>query len=89
MSALHLEAELAVDCANDLGESILWDAETSTLSWVDIHRGKLQRWNDQSQLRTEQLTERVGAIGLREGGGFVAGFAGGFALLDKDGRCQI
>ncbi|HAS31872.1 MAG TPA: gluconolaconase [Microbacterium sp.] len=81
-----LGADLAIASRNDLGESILWDDRTNQLSWVDIHEAKLERWSSAHDRRTTALPERIGAIGLRDGGGYVAAFASRFALLDTDGN---
>ena len=86
MSAEETVAELAIASANDLGESIVWNSETDELAWVDIHRGKLERRSADMSRSTADLPARIGAIGLRASGGFVAAFTAGFILLDANGR---
>lgn len=74
------------DCRNNLGESVVWDAETSTLWWANIHEGEIWSWSPAANVpavRTK-LTERVGAIGLRRTGGLVLALASGFAFYDQD-----
>jgi L-arabinonolactonase len=64
--------EIAHRAANELGESVLWDAGREQLVWVDIQRGVLFRREDGGgAVREYQLPERVGSIGLRAGGGLV------------------
>ncbi|WP_206447884.1 SMP-30/gluconolactonase/LRE family protein [Agrococcus sp. KRD186] len=88
MGAARYTAEPVVGSGDGLGESVVWDAERSELSWVDIHAARLQRWGSETGLITATLPERIGAIGLRAGGGHVAAFASGFALLGEDGEIE-
>ena len=80
-----MDAEVALDCRNDLGESVLWDPARGEVLWVNIHRAEIWRLRLASgELRTHNLSERVGAIALRERGGLVVGIESGFALFDTD-----
>jgi L-arabinonolactonase len=80
--------DVAVESRNELGESVVWDSVSKQLVWIDIHRGNLERWGTSGHRTTDRLAERIGAIGLRQTGGLVAGFASGFALLDAAGRTE-
>jgi sugar lactone lactonase YvrE len=43
---MHTDAELVVDCRNDLGEMPVWSADTQTLFWIDVtSQGRLFSWN--------------------------------------------
>jgi L-arabinonolactonase len=85
--AYGLEPQVALDCRNSLGESIVWDERRSRLYWVDIHEAKVWSWDPFSadSPRITALPERVGALGLRNQGGLVLALEKGFALLDEEG----
>jgi L-arabinonolactonase len=78
--------ELALDCRNGLGESIIWDDRTGLLHWVNIHDREIWSWNPTSakEPRKLKMPERVGAIGLRQQDGLVAALEKGFALVHDD-----
>lgn len=73
-----------LECANNLGESILWDDRSERLYWVNTHERQIWSWSPWSggAPRILELEKRIGAIGLRESGGLVAGLESGFALID-------
>ena len=73
------------DVGCDLGEGPVWDARTGTVAFVDINAAHLHRF-DPATGATSTWTApcRVGSIGVRGGGGFVAGTRQGFAVLDPD-----
>lgn len=75
--------ELAVDVRHDLGESILWDDRAGELVWVNIHAGEIWRHSERRGLIRHALPDRVGAIGLRRGRGYVVGLAKGFGFFDQ------
>lgn len=77
-------ADLALDCRNNLGESIIWDDRSDTLYWANIHEGEIWAWSPlgKTEAQVWTLGERVGAIGLREGEGLVVALAPGFAFFD-------
>lgn len=78
--------KVAVPQRLELGESILWDGRSGSLSWVDIHRGDLWQLSAEGTPRRTALPDRVGAIGLRAGkAGHVVGLAKGFGLIDPNG----
>lgn len=79
------QPEIALDCRNWLGESIIWDDGASALYWVDIHAKSIWRWEPfgATAPRVFTLLERPGALGLRRDGGLVLGLESGFALFDE------
>lgn len=85
-----MRVEIAARCGNEVGESVLWDSEREEVLWVDIERGSILRLEPRSgAVHRSQPDDRIGAIGLREGGGLVLGLASGFALLDSiDGSLE-
>jgi len=57
------------------------------LYWVDIHAARLHRFDPARAHDTYiQFQEEIGCVGLRRGGGFIAGMRSGVWLLDADGR---
>ena len=84
MLSVSSEPEVALDCRNSLGESLVWDDRERRLFWVNIHKGEIWIWDPEAgALPTVlRLPERVGALGLRQEGGLVLGLASGFALFD-------
>jgi L-arabinonolactonase len=75
---------VALDCRNNLGESIVWDDRASCLWWVNIHHGEVWRWDPDRGVEPQviKLNQRVGAVALRERGGLVVALEKGFATLD-------
>jgi L-arabinonolactonase len=78
------ELAVALDCRNDLGESIIWDHREQRLWWVNIHDRQIWKWSPFSADDPEIfiLDERVGAIALREKGGIAVALESGFAMFD-------
>ena len=74
--------EIAVDVRHELGESVLWDDRYGELVWVDIHRGKLWRYGTGGRPVGHSMPDRIGAVGLRQGAGYVVGLAKSFGLFD-------
>jgi len=69
----------------ELGESPIWDARAGAVWFVDIERSVLHRFNPATGDHRDWLSPcRVGSIGLRGDGGFVAGTKLGFAVIDPD-----
>jgi len=76
---------LLPDCKNLLGESVIWDPKREQLLWVNIHDGELWRHRSASSIvRVHRMPERLGCIGLRQGGGLVVGLASGHGLYNLD-----
>lgn len=83
-----LTAEPVLDCANHVGESPIWDAQSRQVLWVDVPEGKLFALDPSSgALRQWQRPTAIGAIALHANGGLIAGCAEGFYRLtfDSDG----
>ena len=79
------EPQVVLDCRNWLGESVVWDERASVLYWVDIHAKSIWRWQPfgSAAPKTFNLSERPGALGLRQSVGLVLGLESGFALFDE------
>ncbi|CAN7678759.1 SMP-30/gluconolactonase/LRE family protein [Pararhizobium sp. LjRoot238] len=78
--------DLVLDAKTSLGECPLWSVAEQVLYFVDIKRCRIHRFDPQTGgLKTLQLSEEVGCIGLVAGGGFVAGLRSGIWLIDADG----
>jgi L-arabinonolactonase len=79
------EVRLVADLRQELGESILWDDHRGELVWIDIHKGTLWRWfSGSGTLRSHELPDRIGAIGLTRSGRYVVGLATGFGFFDPE-----
>ncbi|WP_250518365.1 SMP-30/gluconolactonase/LRE family protein [Caballeronia sp. ATUFL_M1_KS5A] len=77
--------EVVQACRNQLGESPVWDERTQTLHWTNIHACEIWSWEvSASAPVVRTMPERIGAIGLREGGGLVIALESGFATLKAD-----
>lgn len=72
------EVELLLDCRNTLGEGPMWSVAEGALYWVDITGESVHRL-DPAGGRHEQYAvgQPVGAILLRESGGFVLALKNG------------
>jgi len=93
---MPVEIECVAPVANACGESPVWDPHTGALWWVDRHlrQGRLvgepRLWRHapgEGTTRSVPLDRFLGSIGLRQGGGFVAATADGFAFLDGESGC--
>jgi len=80
----HPFGALLVDGGNILGEGILWNEADGRLWWTDIESRRLFALEPRSgRLETVETPERVGSFApRRDGKGFLAAFASGFALWD-------
>lgn len=68
-----------------LGEGPLWDEREGVLNWVDIKAPAIWRLDPRdSRTQSWPMPHRIGAIALRERGGFVAAMKPGFAFVDLD-----
>lgn len=83
-----MKADLVLDCRNEHGEGVLWNALDRRLWWTDVHGKKL--WSYDPTIRTSQSYPAPGRIccfAPRRDGTVVAAFADGFAFFDpKSGR---
>lgn len=78
------DLSVALDCRNNLGESVLWDDRLKRLVWVNIHAGEIWTWQPDAQVKPVALTlsERVGAVGLTQGSGLIAALEASFVVVD-------
>jgi sugar lactone lactonase YvrE len=78
---------IALDVRAELGECPIWDADEQALCFVDIKGRALHRYRPASGEHVAMaMPEEIGCIGLRKGGGFIAGFRSGLWLLDSQGN---
>lgn len=78
--------ECVLDAKAELGESPVWLASEAALWWVDIHAGRLHRFDPADGAdRVVDLGEPIGSFAARAGGGFVCALKSGFWLLDAQG----
>ena len=81
--------EVALDIKAELGESPVWSRENGVLYFIDIKGRAICSFDPLSGAHTSiSLPEDVGCIGLRRGGGFVAGLRSGLWLLDRSGSLE-
>lgn len=87
MSGL-LRFHLALDARCTVGESPVWDAETSALLFCDIPSGTVHEWRPQDGARRSwSFGESVGSLGLCRSGRLVVALRHSVALLSRhDGR---
>lgn len=79
--------DLVLDAKTSLGECPLWSVAEQMLYFVDIKRCRIHRFDPQTGgLKTFELPEEVGCIGLAAGEGFVAGLRSGIWLIDAAGK---
>ena len=79
------QAERVLDAGNVLGECPIWSAEEAALYWVDILGRAVHRLAPATgEHRTWPVSEDIGAIGFREGGGLIAALRDGFGAIDLE-----
>lgn len=67
-----------------LGESPLWDHRSGRLLWIDSLKQRIHSLDSVTGLEEIiELPMRIGSIGLRRGGGLIAGTKAGFATIDQ------
>jgi L-arabinonolactonase len=78
-------AELLLDCRNQHGEGILWNAADGRVWWTDIH-GKRLWWYDPRSRSSGSIAmaDRVCCFAPRRNGGFIIAFAKEIAYFDPD-----
>ena len=80
-----MRAELVLDCRNQHGEGVLWNAHDNRVWWTDIH-GK-QLWNFDPVRKTGhsfKMPERVCCFAPRQRGGLIVAFADRISLYDLE-----
>lgn len=79
----ELEARVAVNCRNILGESASWDPASRRVQWLDIEGSELWSLDPLTGAAAPQkLPERATCFAPRRAGGLLIAFASGFALFD-------
>jgi L-arabinonolactonase len=83
-----VKAEIVVDCRNQHGEGVLWNALDSRLWWTDIHGQALWTFDPVSnQSASYPAPDRICCFAPRRDGAVLAAFADGFAIFDpRTGR---
>ncbi len=84
------EVACAVDCRDQLGESPVWCPLDRRLYWLDI-KGQTISWFTPSsgEHKVVPVDEQPGSLVLREKGGMVVAFYGGFRFFDPEtGRIE-
>ena len=70
-----------------VGESPVWDSDTETLSWCDIHAGKLFALNAAGgRLRHWTLPERIGSLAVADDGRYLVSLVSGVHYFDPVGE---
>lgn len=78
--------EVVLQIPTILGEGPLWSVDEQVLYWLDIFRPTINRFDPATGTNeVVAVSEPIYALGLGEGGGFVAAMESGFALLTHDG----
>ncbi len=77
--------EVLAHCADDVGESPVWDDRHGCLRWVDLLAGTVRSITPSGALTEVRAGCAVGAIGLTGTDDLVAAVRGGFARLSPDG----
>ena len=83
-----MKAELVLDCRNEHGEGVLWNALDGRLWWTDIHGKALWAYEPTAE-RAESFIapDRICCFAPRRDGSLVAAFADGFAFFEpRTGR---
>jgi L-arabinonolactonase len=79
----RLQAELVLDCRNEHGEGVLWNALDGRLWWTDIHGKALWTYDPTSgESRRYPAPDRICCFAPRRDGTVVAAFADRFAIFD-------
>lgn len=66
-----------------VGESPVWDPDSRTLSWCDIHAGKLFALNTEGgQLRHWTLPARIGSLAVADDGRYLVSLVSGVHFFD-------
>lgn len=68
-----------------LGESPVWSARDNALYWIDIKAPAIHRFDPATRTDTAwPVSQEIGSIALRQGGGLVAGLRDGLATVGTD-----
>lgn len=71
---------------NELGEGVIWDAQSQVVWWTDIQQKRLYQYTPSSkQLRSWQTPERLACMSpIENRAGMVAAFESGFAFYEPE-----
>ena len=84
------QAELVLDCRNELGEGPMWSVAEQALYWVDIMGESVHRLDPAGGAHEQyDVGQPVGAILLRAGGGFVLALKQGLYTWRPGERPQL
>jgi len=85
------DAELVLDAQAELGEGPVWDPSTSSLLFVDILRGHVQRFDPATgALQAFDVGQYVGAVAMAESGDVMLAVRDGFARMNLGtGRVEM
>ena len=68
-----------------LGESPVWSEQEQVLYWIDIKSPAIHCFNPITrENKSWKMKQEIGSIALRQGGGLIAGFRSGIALINSD-----
>jgi sugar lactone lactonase YvrE len=80
---------VALEVYAELGECPIWSVEDQALFFVDIKGKALHGFTPSTgRHHVARMPEEIGCIGLKVGGGFIAGLRSGIWLLDGNGRIE-
>jgi len=80
-----MQAALLLDCKNEHGEGVIWDASASLLWWTDIHGRKLWRYDPETgNAASFDMPRRVACFAPRKSGGLIVAFDQTIALFDLE-----
>jgi sugar lactone lactonase YvrE len=86
MAAKEFSAEIALEVHAQLGEGPVWDEQLQKLSFVDIVGHRVHTFSPATgEHHTFETGRPVGAVVLREDGGFVLAAHDSFFLAEPDG----
>jgi len=80
-----MQAEIALDCRNQHGEGVYWNANDGCVWWTDIEGKCIWSLNPQTgESREYTMPERVCCFAPRQSGGLVIAFADRISFFDLD-----
>ena len=80
-----VDVACVVDCRDELGESPVWCPADERLYWLDIKGQTISRFTPETgERKTVPVDEQPGSLALREKGGMVVAFYGGFRFFDME-----
>ncbi len=82
---MTLQPTLLVDCKNQLGECVIWNAERQKLYWTDIYGRRLYSCDEAgSDLEVRELPDLLGSFALDPDGNLLAAFSKGLFRYQLD-----